>query len=1232
MTMKMKLLDVTLIGILAGMASTVSAQDAAAPVAAQPQVACDAAGCRSADSGVLMRVHTRGEREPETGDTRGQGSSAALQPDRRVTVQTAPDVDAPGKAVAIGQWSLQLPAGGVIWATEDPNPGQPMYSVSAPSLVAFDGSRIVKPVPFHTYSNYPAFIERSEVLIFTGADADLANPIVTLPVSGGAVGQAEWDGRLPDGLVARAGDELQYVVRAHAADGSFDETWPRKLQLVTPDEAERGARVLREAVEKDLGVALTAEQAEQRRLLDGIFGENSLRLQNIPIHGSRIRIQGRNLPQGAQLTINGHPHPVDLERKMVAEYLAPVGRHAFDVRLDGGDQHTWQRTLDIDVSGRYLFAVALADVTASGNDVSGSIEPLAGDDRFDGSFLLEGRLAFYLKGKIKGKYLITAQADTREREVSELFDGFWDAEPYDIFRRLDPDQYYPVYGDDSTTYRDVDTMGRLYVRVDWDKNQALWGNFNTGITGTEYGQYSRALYGGALSWRTRRTTALGEAGTMLRAFGSQAQTAPGHSEFVGTGGSLYYLKHTDVLPGSERVVLEIRDVTTGRVENRIDLLRGADYEIDELQGRLLLSRPLMQVTRENLRTLTRDLPLDGYAQLLLVDYEYIPQGFDPDEVAAGVRGKHWFGDHVALGGTYIDENRAGEDYSLAGADLTLQAGRGTYVTLEGSRTEATSAPVFFSDNGGLSFVQRNPVFAARSGDARAVEARANFKELGWTALDWSAGAWWRDVDAGFSIARQDIGMDIREHGTEFAGQFAPNIDIYGRYSRAERGLEALTQAQLTGQWRIRDTVTLGGELRRVEETRLAGDAAGTLAALQYRQRFGSTLELYGTAQFTVDDDDGRYVDNDSLTVGGKYLFADLSSVGAELTSGDRGDAAQVNAEYRISPEHSVYGSYTYSTDRSDYDPLFNERLNTGWTLGQRWRLSNQVNLYNESQYLKAPNESGLAHTYGMDFYPGEGWNLGFALQHATLDRELGQVDRQAVSLNGGLTSNRTRWQSKLEWRRDSGLEQREQWVTTNHLAHTLSESLRLAARINYSLTRDELISAAGARFAEANVGFAWRPWNTTRHALLGKYTFLYDVSALPQIGTNLAFYDQRSQILSLEGVYALDARWEFAAKLARRDGDVRMGRMTGEWADSAASFAALQARYDIDGGWHGLAEYRWLDVRQGGRRQGFLVGVDRDIGSNFRVGVGYNFTDFSDDLTDFDYDHRGWFLNLTGRY
>ncbi len=49
-------------------------------------------------------------------------------------------------------------------------------------------------------------------------------------------------------------------------------------------------------------------------------------------------------------------------------------------------------------------------------------------------------------------------------------------------------------------------------------------------------------------------------------------------------------------------------------------------------------------------------------------------------------------------------------------------------------------------------------------------------------------------------------------------------------------------------------------------------------------------------------------------------------------------------------------------------------------------------------------------------------------------------------------------------------------------------------------------------------------------------------------------------------------------------------------------------------------------------RSGFLVGLSRHLGDNFKLGIGYNFTDFSDDLTQLDYDHKGWFVNALGKY
>jgi len=1235
--MKMKLLDYTLISLLAGVAPMAAAQNAAVPSQAQQDraegtaaaVDCDGERC-TGEEGLLFRLRTRSYDRPVTQGTTQASSSEALQPDRRVTVA----MEQPGKATAMGKFSIDLPGGGVIWATEDPTLGQPELSVSAPSIVPFDGQRITKPISFYVRGNYPAFIKRLEVTLYRSSDADLIEPIATIPLDVAGVTRADWDGALPARYPFRKGDELVYVLRAYDGDSRFDETHPRTLQLVSPEEAERGADLLRSSVERTMGSALTSAQAESQSLIDRAFAENGLRQQNIPMYGSRIRIQGRNLPPDVALKINGEDYPVDQERKFVAEYLVPVGRHRFDIGLGGQGDEAAQNaahTLDIDVTGRYFFGVGLADVTIAQNKASGSAAPFANDVNYQDDVISDGRLAFYGKAKLRGKYLVTAQADTTQRDLDRLFNGFTQADPQDIFRRLDPDLYYPVYGDESTTYRDVDTMGRFYLRVDWDKNQALWGNYSTGIAGTEYAQYQRSLYGAALNWRSLATNRWGDPGTELRAFGSQAETAPGHNEFIGTGGSLYYLRNTDLLPGSDVVTLEIRDLTTGRVENRIVLQRGADYEIDELQGRVLLTRPLAQITRENIPTLTRDAPLDGFEQRLLVDYEWVPSGFDADDVSAGFRGKHWFGDHVGVGATYVQENRAGEDYTLAAGDLTLQAGKGTYVKAEYAQTESFGSPVFFSDNGGLSFIQQNDTSLYREGEAKSIEARANFKELGWTTQDWSAGAWWRNTSAGYSISRYDMGRPVTEYGAELLGQFTPSLGVYARYTRAESGAESLTQAQATLEWRIDDSSTFSAEVRRVDTEGESSDAVGTLGALKYLHRFGSTLELYGLAQLTLDDDGGQYAGNDAFTLGGKYLYGDNSSVGAELTTGDRGEAATVNAEHRLTAEYSVYGAYTYSTDTTTYDSLFTRNAQNGWTLGQRWRLSNQVNLYNESQFLKEPSQSGLAHTFGMDFYPAQGWNMGFTLSDGELTNTTGgNVDRRAISVSGGRTSPDTDWQSKLEWREDRGAEQREQWVSTNRLTHKINESWRIAARVNYADTEDELNPLASAKFIEGNLGFAYRPWNNQRWGLFGRYTYLYDLATLGQLGG--ADYDQKSQILSFEGVYKLDQHWEFAGKVARREGEVRMGRGTGVWLDSATTFAAAQVRYDLRTQWHALAEYRWLDVEDGGSKQGVLLGLDRDLNKNFRIGVGYNFTEFSDDLTDFDYDHEGWFLNLVGTY
>ena len=49
-------------------------------------------------------------------------------------------------------------------------------------------------------------------------------------------------------------------------------------------------------------------------------------------------------------------------------------------------------------------------------------------------------------------------------------------------------------------------------------------------------------------------------------------------------------------------------------------------------------------------------------------------------------------------------------------------------------------------------------------------------------------------------------------------------------------------------------------------------------------------------------------------------------------------------------------------------------------------------------------------------------------------------------------------------------------------------------------------------------------------------------------------------------------------------------------------------------------------------KHGALVGVYKHIGENLKIGVGYNFSNFQDDLRDTDINAQGWFINIIGKF
>jgi hypothetical protein len=87
------------------------------------------------------------------------------------------------------------------------------------------------------------------------------------------------------------------------------------------------------------------------------------------------------------------------------------------------------------------------------------------------------------------------------------------------------------------------------------------------------------------------------------------------------------------------------------------------------------------------------------------------------------------------------------------------------------------------------------------------------------------------------------------------------------------------------------------------------------------------------------------------------------------------------------------------------------------------------------------------------------------------------------------------------------------------------------------------------------------------------------------------------------------------------------------WFKSTADLAVLRVDWKLVRRWDWLLELRTLRAAElSERKSGVLTAAYYHVTENVKVGLGYNFTDFSDDLTDQSYRSRGVFLNVLGKF
>ena len=1086
---------------------------------------------------------------------------------------------------------------------------------------------LVSPVNFRMYTNYSFFIERAEVRVFQNGQSVESEPLDIIEIE--ADGVAQWEP--PAAWFKAPVYELAYVLRAYGSDGNFDETHPQPLWVVY------------DAVEP----IDDSDEFEADPELFASYGENGLSLHNIGLSSGTVSVRGSDVPAGHEVWVAGRPVPIDENGSFVTEEILPQGAHTVEVAVldEQGSGDLYLR--DLEFKSNDWFYVGMADLTLSQSTASGPIDLLQGDNPSqDYDSNADGRLAFFVNGKFGDHWKLTASADTREGSLGDMFSNIMDKSPEALFRRIDPDYYYPTFGDDSTVAEMAPTMGKFFVRLSENDNYGQWGNFKIGYMNNELAQVDRGLYGANVHYQSESTTEFGDQKFAVDAFAAEPGTIPSREVFRGTGGSLYFLRRQDILVGSERVRIEVRDKASGIVTGVVNLTPVLDYDVDYLQGRIVLGEPLASTADDHL--LVRTNALSGDEAYLVVRYEYTPGFDDIGNVSTGGQAHVWFGDYVKVGVTSNANEQDAGDSSLQAADITLRLAAQSWLKVQQAQSEGLVSLPQFSSDGGFEFNGYDPSsFVNAKADARRADISLASNDL-FRYGDSQLTFYIQEVEAGYSAPGLTALADTRNYGGTFSMPIAEKFSVGAKVDNRtqEQGLETQIQEynvsyRLAYHWDISAGYRTDNRIDNSPVVALTQEQGERVdAVLQIGFDSKSTWNAYAFMQDTVSITGDRR-ENARAGVGGSYRVSDRLRVDGEVSDGDLGSGGRLGTNYLHSDRTSMYLNYSLENERTDNGMPGGRGSEGNLVAGVKSRIGDSTSVFLEERYQQNNTMTGLTHATGISFAPTQKWSLGINTDIGTLqDSQTGaETKRLAGGFQVGLGFDALQISSGIEYRNDNAEQldqsrtERTTWLFRNNFKYQVNPGARLLGKLNHSISESSLGTFYDGGFTEAVLGYAYRPIHHDRLNALVKYTYFYNVPTTDQITLQniAAEFIQKSHIFAADITYDLSPRFTIGGKYAHRLGLVSLDRENPEFFANNADLYVIRGDYRFRENWEFLLEGRLLSMPDlDERRSGALATVSRYLGDHLKIGLGYNFTDFSENLTDLSFDHHGVFLNLTG--
>jgi hypothetical protein len=307
----------------------------------------------------------------------------------------------------------------------------------------------------------------------------------------------------------------------------------------------------------------------------------------------------------------------------------------------------------------------------------------------------------------------------------------------------------------------------------------------------------------------------------------------------------------------------------------------------------------------------------------------------------------------------------------------------------------------------------------------------------------------------------------------------------------------------------------------------------------YTNFIAARLRLKPIDDLTVDIEHQQTLtgdENDQTTAGLQYQLFDKLALDASGTTGTRGQSAQGGLILSLDKGQRVYVNQRL-TDESG-------GRSSSTVLGAEAPVGETAKIYTEYQWEHTDQADRNVSLLGArrQWEAVKGLDVFLSGELSNIDSDDEDTTRYTVA--GGLSyahPSGFKATTREEIRRETGAEDRLQFLTTNTLELKLNPDFTALGKFRYSQTEDLDLDEIEAFFREYTVGLAYRPVKHDRFNALAKYTRLAEQGPEDQVDGQP--FEADTDVASIE--WSLDInRWlEWVQKAAYKTKTEEVGAM-----------------------------------------------------------------------------------------